>query len=326
MIPAGPLIGSNVPKSYSGDATDRTNGFAQTLPPFILKFPAVSAMAVALFGSGLFHLVWLWWTGSEWEGPLSLRKPGLFGISGGMTLWSIAWVLTRLVPNRWDRIFANSMAAGLFLEVALITAQQWRGVASHFNRSTDFDAFVESIMFGLISLFTFGICWLAIRSIRLPPMPVMTKLAIRSGLWLLVASCALGFMATFLGETSAAAGNSPSLWGRAGILKYPHGAALHAIQVFPILAYLLNSFHVPRARRQMVFVVSAQVLFLFHAVWQTLHGRSRFDFDWVGGSLLVLSGLFLAVPVIAFLATLNSVVKNGDGLDGLDGLDGPQHR
>ena len=104
MIPAGPLIGSNVPKSYSGDATDRTNGFAQTLPPFILKFPAVSAMAVALFGSGLFHLVWLWWTGSEWEGPLSLRKPGLFGISGGMIDYRAAMARRRFAFQSVDRL------------------------------------------------------------------------------------------------------------------------------------------------------------------------------------------------------------------------------
>ena len=49
------------------------------------------------------------------------------------------------------------MAGGLLLEVGLITVQQWRGVRSHFNRTTTFDASIEVIMLGLILLVTAGI-------------------------------------------------------------------------------------------------------------------------------------------------------------------------
>ena len=65
--------------------------------------------------------------------------------------------MTKLYPHRLDRLIACAMAGGLLLEVGLITVQQWRGVRSHFNRTTTFDASIEVIMLGLILLVTAGI-------------------------------------------------------------------------------------------------------------------------------------------------------------------------
>lgn len=62
--------------------------------PFSLKFvrehqwtawQPVLWMGALLLGSGVFHLVWMVLTGADWNGPLSLRKPGLFGVSAGLT-------------------------------------------------------------------------------------------------------------------------------------------------------------------------------------------------------------------------------------------------
>lgn len=39
---------------------------------------------------------------------------------------------------------------------------------------------------------------------------------------------------TILGEINIANGRSPETWGRGGVLKYPDGAALHAIQTLPM--------------------------------------------------------------------------------------------
>ena len=76
------------------------------------------AIGGALIASGIYHLVLLWMTSADWSGPVSLRKPGLFGVSAGMTVWSIAWVLTQLVPRRNDPLFATLLSVGLLLEVA----------------------------------------------------------------------------------------------------------------------------------------------------------------------------------------------------------------
>ena len=83
--------------------------------------------------SGLAHLgVWLF-LGGQWEGPVSWRKPILFGISTGMTVLSIGWLVPKLRPSKIDMFLSAGLGISLVVEVALITVQQWRGVASHFN-------------------------------------------------------------------------------------------------------------------------------------------------------------------------------------------------
>jgi hypothetical protein len=269
---------------------------------------AISKIAIVfgllLFISGVLHLSWLFLSGGNWEGPLSLRKPGLFGVSGGLTVWSIAWVMTKLNPHRYDRSMTNLMSVGLFLEVALITLQQWRGVASHFNHATFVDATIEASNLGLILFVTMGIIWLTLRSSRLPVMSRSSAIAIRGGLWLLTISCVLGFLATFLGELNVARGRPPEIWGPAGILKYPHGAALHAIQLLPAVSWLMHRLRARNPTTAVVSVLASQAFFLLHACWQTIQGRSRLDLDWLGGGLLVVAGLFLLQPTFAILSAM----------------------
>lgn len=74
-------------------------------------------MSAILVTSGLLHLAKLVWDGGEWNGPLSLRKPGLFGVSAGLTVWSIAWLMTQLRPIKSDRLVANLITGSLFVEV-----------------------------------------------------------------------------------------------------------------------------------------------------------------------------------------------------------------
>lgn len=66
----------------------------------IYSFKLSLGIAAMLIASGLFHLAKLQLDAADWSGPLSLRKPGLFGVSGGLTVWSIAWLMTQLQPAR----------------------------------------------------------------------------------------------------------------------------------------------------------------------------------------------------------------------------------
>ncbi len=281
-----------------------------------IAFPIVKGLArfrvplligTILVVSGLVHLALLWFSGAEWSGPLSLRKPGLFGVSAGVTVWSIAWVLPQLAPHRHNQRLVVCLSVGLLLEVGLITLQQWRGVPSHFNRATTLDAAIESIMLGLILLVTVGIAWLAWRSRYLRPMAESRAIAIRAGLWLLLVSCGLGFVATIAGEWNLSHGRPPEVWGRAGVLKYPHGAALHAIQVLPLLSVFLQKFRVARAAAVLKGAVALQVLFLVHALWQTLQGRSRTDVDRQG--LAVLAGAGLLVMLLTRIHQARQVAR-----------------
>jgi hypothetical protein len=250
---------------------------------------------VILFGSGLGHLAVLWVTAADWSGPLSLRKPGLFGVSAGVTVWSIAWVLTQVVPHRSDRWVASLLSGGLLLEVGLITLQQWRGVASHFNRATALDAMIEAVMLGLILLVTVGVALLCWRTRWLRPMVESQAIAIRAGLWFLLVSCGLGLLTTIAGELNLAQGRPPEAWGRAGVLKYPHGVALHAIQTLPILSLLLQRLRVTWSVAILRAAVVAQAMFLAHALGQTLAGRTRTDVDLWSVSVLAMVGMLLLI-------------------------------
>ena len=267
----------------------------------LAEFRPSILIGTALIASGLFHLALLWITGAAWSGPLSLRKPGLFGVSAGVTVWSIAWVLTRFEPRHHDQHVASFLSGGLLLEVGLITLQQWRGVASHFNRATPLDATIESLMLGLILLVTAGIAWLCWRSRHFQPMGKSRVIAIRAGLWLLLVSCGLGLLVTLAGEVNLANGRPPEVWGQAGVLKYPHGAALHAIQTLPLLSALLQKFRVANSAWLIRSAVAAHVLFLAHALWQTFYGRARTEVDVTSVAALAVAGVLLLLPIVAIV-------------------------
>ncbi len=256
-------------------------------------------IAAFLLASGCVHLALFAMLGTTWHGPLSIRKPALFGISGGMTTWSIAWLMTQLRPQKIDSFLANSLAIGLLVEVALITLQYWRGVASHFNHSTTLDAAIEFTMLGLILFVTVGIFYLALRTIWLRDLEPSMAIAIRSGMGLIALSCFLGIMTTVLGEVSIALGRSSELWGRAGVLKFPHGVALHAIQLLPLVAWLARRLRVGESVRIVQSALASQVLFLLYSIWQTGQGRDRFDWDTIGAGILGMAVLFGLFPALA---------------------------
>jgi hypothetical protein len=203
--------------------------------------------------------------------------------------------MTQLRPRRLDRFLANALAIGLFVEVALITVQYWRGVASHFNRATSIDAAIEFTMLGLILLASCGVIYLTLRTIQLRDIDPAMAIAIRGGMWLLALSCGLGIATSIFGEISISAGRSYELWGRAGVLKFPHGVALHAIQLLPAIAWMTRMLDLRHSVRIVQSAFISQVIFLVYAVWQTSQGRDRFDWDAIGGTILgvaVLLGLF----------------------------------
>jgi len=256
-------------------------------------------IAALLFASGCVHLALFAILGIAWQGPLSIRKPALFGISGGMTTWSIAWLMTQLRPKKSDLLLINSLSIALFIEVALITLQYWRGVPSHFNHSTSFDAAIEFAMLALILFVTGGICYLTWRTFRIQAIEPAMAIAIRAGMFLLTLSCLLGIATSVAGEVSLSAGRSSELWGRAGVLKFPHGVALHAIQLLPFLAWLSARLGRNDSVRIVQSALVAQTIFMLYAVWQTSRGRDRFDWDTVGGSLLAVAVLFSLYPAFA---------------------------
>lgn len=116
----------------------------------------------------------------------------------------------------------------------------------------------------------------------------------------------------FIGELNLACERPPEVWGRAGVLKYPHGAVLHALQTLPILNWLLTRWNVKRRVMMLQLTIAAHFLFLVHSTWQTWNGHSRLDLDLVGGTTLILSVLLLLVSVTAITIAAFHDVETGN--------------
>jgi hypothetical protein len=268
--------------------------------------PLVAA-GLLLALSGIAHLVVWAIDGGAWEGPVTWRKPILFGISGGLTAISAGWALTRFPPRRWDSLLAWTTAMALTLEVGLIDLQRWRGVASHFNRSTPLDSFLYDAMGVLILWVTFVVGDLAVRSFRQPiKLPADMRLAMQAGLVTLVWSCGLGIWASVHGERQVLLGLPPERFGVAGVPKFAHGAVIHALQWLPLLAWAAKRVGFEeRQRLWLVRVATLGTVFLaVYAVLQTLAGRSRVDGSWPLAGLLVAAVTLLLLPLLFTLVGL----------------------
>ena len=261
----------------------------------------LAVAGVALVASGLAHVAAWAVLGGPWEGPVTWRKPILFGISGGLTALSLGWAWAHLPRRRGDAWLAAATAAALVAEVALIDLQRWRGVASHFNRATPLDAALYDVMTWLILGVTLVIGDLTLRFfLQRPRLPADMLLAARAGLGLLAVSCLLGIWTGAQGEIRRAAGLPPESLGAAGVLKFPHGAALHAVQWLPRVAWAARRAGLSLTARTQCVAWSAagSALLGGYALAQTLLGRARFDTTPLTAALLAAAVVMLAVPAV----------------------------
>ncbi len=262
----------------------------------------LAVVGAVLVGSGLAHVAVWAALGGPWEGPVTWRKPILFGISGGLTSLSLGWGLAWLAPRRGDLAIAWATALSLLVEVALIDLQRWRGVASHFNRATPLDSWLYDAM-GILIVFVTLVCIdFTVRLWRRPPagMTGDMVMAARAGFALVSVSCLLGIWSNAYGEWRMQAGLAPETFGAAGVVKFPHGAVIHAAQWLPALAWVARRAGLAERRRLRLVACAAagSAIVLAYALAQTLLGRARFDTTAALGALLAAGLACLAVPAV----------------------------
>jgi hypothetical protein len=181
--------------------------------------------------------------GSSWWGPVSWRKPVLFGLSLGLMQWSVVWLLRRLPQRWWTRVPAGLVLVSSMLEYPLIAMQRWRGVASHFNQATPFDAGVWSAIGTLILPLTLGVLWLAICPLIRFEGSAASRIAAVAGMLSVLVAGYIGSDMAAIGEaTFDATGHVPAelLFGAAGSAKLAHATGLHGLQVLALLAIGLD--------------------------------------------------------------------------------------
>lgn len=229
-------------------------------------------------------------------------KPAKFAISIAIYGATLLWLLT-FVTGRPRLVATISwlVALGVGIEMVLIATQAFRGTTSHFNVATAFDATVFAVMAGVIAgvwLLTALVAALLFRRKFASPAIVW---GVRLGLLISLVGMAIAFRMprpTPQQETLMdSAGSSPIIgahtvgledggpglpifgWStEGGDLRVAHFVGLHALQVLPILGWLLAMYAPawisPRDRARIVGIAGALWLALtLLTFWQALRGQ-----------------------------------------------------
>lgn len=213
--------------------------------------------------SGLVHVAILLIGGGTWSGPLSLRKPATFGLSFGLTLITVVWVASFLrLRDRERTVLLSVFTAACVIETALVSLQAWRGVPSHYNVETAFDALVARTLavggFALILV----IVWLTRAAFRdNETIPASLRIALRVGFVTLCGALAVGALMIAKGMALVFAGDPQAAYATGGTLKPTHAVTMHGILALPALAWLLSRTGLSQ-RRQVRLVLCAAAAYV----------------------------------------------------------------
>lgn len=131
------------------------------------------------------------------------------------------------------------------IEIALISTQAARGVASHFNYSTALDSLIFAVMGVTITISSLAVAVVLWRIVRNPPdlAPAYLR-GIQFGMFVFVLASFQGWlMVSYEGHGIGVAAESAGLpllnWKvTGGDLRVAHFIGLHALQVLPLGGYL----------------------------------------------------------------------------------------
>ena len=254
------------------------------------------------------------------------NKPLLFAISVGLYALTLSWLLSLL--QRWRRVawlIGTLASVGLLIEMVIIVGAALFDTTSHFNVSTPFNAALWAVMaVSIVVVWALGVP-VAVLLFRTNLGDSARTLAIRAGLILALVGMGLAFLMTSpqanqlaqyhgiigahtVGLSDGGAGLPLVGWSTlGGDLRIPHFVGIHALQVIPLTALLLELaaqrlrwLRAPRARLGVMWVVITLFTALLGVLtWQALSGESIIHPDAVVASTAI--GLFVAAPFATVL-------------------------
>ncbi len=256
-------------------------------------------------------------------------KPLKFAVSISIYAATFIWLLSFIQGHRRVvRLIAWVSATGVLIEMVLIAGQVVRGTTSHFNVSTRFDAAVwETMAVSIVCVWTVNLI-LGIVLLRQRFADAAFAWALRLGVFISFVGMGVAFFmttptATQLTAAKAGAGlphsgahtvgvadGGPGLpivgWSTVGgDLRVPHFVGLHALQLLPLLGWLIIRYGArlrPASRTALVWIAGLGYLGLVGLLtWQALRGQSLVAPD---ARTLVAAGLLLTTIVGTALLVL----------------------
>lgn len=198
-------------------------------------------------------------------------KPMKFAISIAVYSWTFGWLLHYHTRPKVNSLITAGVIITMFVEVALIYMQAFRGTSSHFNVYTVLDGAVFSIMGIFIAINSVINLYVAVlffsKDISLDGQALW---AWRAGLILFfLGGISGGWMVGQLSHTVGLSDGGPGLpflnWSTvAGDIRAAHFATLHALQVLPLMSYFITTrLGVSTQRWQVAFIIAYSILCVY---------------------------------------------------------------
>lgn len=227
-------------------------------------------------------------------------KPMKFFISIAVYCFTFIWLLGFVQGRpRLVGLITWVTVVGFVVELAAISLQAARGVGSHFNTATPFDAAIYSTMGATITVVWMASVLLGVLLLRQRMPDATLAWGVRLGVLLGVVGIAVAFLMTAprpeqlaaaqagqglpltgahsVGLADGAAGLPILNWSTVGgDLRIPHFVGIHAMQVLPLVAFAASRTRLRAGARAGLVVVAGAAYggLIALLTWQALRGQS----------------------------------------------------
>lgn len=213
--------------------------------------PPLVSLGWLLIAAFLFAFVASFFDSRTVTGVNTWIKPMKFCLSVTAYLWTLAWFLYYVRDRRRSfSIISYSVTVLMFIEMVCLYSQAARGVQSHFNFSTSYDATIFSMMGMMIYLnLLFDVWAFGLFLVKKPAIPNSYLWGIRLGFLVFLIFASQGQMmiarqAHSVGVPDGGPGLPVVNWSTiGGDLRIAHALGLHAFQIIPLVGWLLHRYH-----------------------------------------------------------------------------------
>jgi hypothetical protein len=210
------------------------------------------------------------------QGVSGWMKPFKFFLTTTIISWTMGFYMIFLENQGQVRVYSWSLVILLSVEVILITYQASKGTLSHFNQENEAGKIIFSIMAIAITLFmihTAYIAWLFQQQKHFEIQGYLV-LSIKLALVITVIFAFEGYiMGALMRHTVGAEDGTPGLavlnWSKThGDLRVAHFFGIHALQMIPLISYILAS-----NKKDVFFIALVYFLFVTFILIQALRGK-----------------------------------------------------